>query len=102
MKLGFERISDVTDQYVARTKRDAEQQYVSIRSALSNTLCRQEWLVQQENCITGARSLNEQDLHVCVCVCVCGWRGVTDSKTKKRCNSGGGAWRPAQKYQNVD
>jgi hypothetical protein len=30
MKLGFDRMSDVTDQYVARTKRDAEQQYVSI------------------------------------------------------------------------
>ena len=30
MKLGFERMSDVTDQYVTRTKREAEQQYVSI------------------------------------------------------------------------
>jgi hypothetical protein len=56
-------MSDVTDQYVARSKRVAEDQYVSIRSAPSNTLRQQEWLVDQVSFIAGARSLNEQDLH---------------------------------------
>jgi hypothetical protein len=61
--LEFKRISCVTDQYVKRTRNVAETQYVSIKSALQHTLGLQGWTVSQKSFITGARSLNERDLH---------------------------------------
>ena len=51
-----------TDQYITLSKRVAEDQYASIRSALDKTLRPQGWLVRQVSLIAGARSLNEQDL----------------------------------------
>jgi hypothetical protein len=56
-------MSSVTDQYVKRAKHVAEAQYVSILSALQRTFGFQGWTVKQKNFITGARSLDEGDLH---------------------------------------
>ena len=61
--LEFKRMFCVTDQYVKRVKNVAVPQYVSIKSALERTFDRQGWSVIQRSFITGARSLNEQDLH---------------------------------------
>ena len=61
--LELKRMSCVTDQYVKRTKKVAVDQYVSIKSALERTFGRQGWTVSQRTFISGARSLNEQDLH---------------------------------------
>ncbi len=55
-------MSDVTDQYVTRAKRVTVGQYVSKKSALEQTLGPQGWLVSQRSLITGARSLNEENL----------------------------------------
>jgi len=56
-------MSDVTDHYTVPVKQVVENQYVSIRSVLSKTMCLQRgWLVKQLSFIGGARSLNEQDL----------------------------------------
>ena len=52
--LEFKRMSDVTDQYVTRPKRVTVAQYVSIKSALEQTLDHQGWLVNQRNFITGS------------------------------------------------
>ena len=60
--LEFKRMSDVTDRYVKRAKRVAIAQYVSIKSALEQTLDRQGWLMNQRSFIVGVRSLNEKDL----------------------------------------
>ena len=60
--LDFQRMSDVTDQYLRRARQVAEDQYDSLRIALSNTLQRQGWVVKQISFIAGARSQNEQDL----------------------------------------
>ncbi len=59
----FKRMSCVTDQYVRRTRNVAEAQYVSIKSALEQTLGPQGWIVSQRSFIAGARSLNEKNLH---------------------------------------
>ena len=60
--LEFKRMSDVTNQYIIRTKRVAEEQYTSLRSVLTITIQRQGWKVEQVNFILGARSLNEEEL----------------------------------------
>jgi len=60
--LEFKHMSDVTDQYLLRARLKAENQYASLRSALSDTIHRQGWKVEQISFITGARSVNEQDL----------------------------------------
>ena len=61
--LEFKRMSCVTDQYVRRARNVVENQYVSIKSALERTLGPKGWIVSQRSFITGARSLNEKDLH---------------------------------------
>ena len=61
--LEFKHMSCVTDQYVRRARNVAETQYAPIKSDLLQTLGLQGWTVSQENFITGARSLNEKDLH---------------------------------------
>ncbi len=55
-------MSDVTNQYIVRAKRVGEAQYLSLRSALTKTMKHQGWKVEQNNCIGGARSVNEEDL----------------------------------------
>ena len=54
--------SDVCDRYLTRAKRTAEDQYSSLRSAISETIQCQGWKVEQIAFITGARSVNKQDL----------------------------------------
>ena len=60
--LEFRRMSCVTEEYVTRTRNVSVTQYVSINSALDRTLGPQGWSVRQKIFITGAQSLNEQDL----------------------------------------
>ena len=60
--LEFKRMSDVTSHYMVRTKRVAETQYVSLRSALTITMQRQGWKIEEVSFITGTWSLNEEDL----------------------------------------
>ena len=61
--LEYKRMSDVTDNYFLRAKLRAENQYESLRRALSrNTIQRQGWMVGQVSFIVGARFLNEQNL----------------------------------------
>jgi len=60
--LEFKRMSDVTDQYILRARQAVEEQYSSLRTALSTTLQHQGWVVKQVSFIAGARSLNEEDL----------------------------------------
>ena len=60
--LEFKRMSDVTNQYIIRAKRVSEAQYTSLRSTLAITMQRQGWKVEQVSIITGARSLNEEEL----------------------------------------
>ncbi len=50
--LDFKRMSDVTDQYVTRSKHVAEAQYESIKSTLKRTLGPQGWLVRLRSVIT--------------------------------------------------
>ena len=58
----FKRMSDVTNRYVVGTKCVAEEQYASFRSALSKTMQRPGWIVEQISFIAGARFLNEEEL----------------------------------------
>ena len=51
--LEFKHMSDVTSHYKVRTKRVGESQYVSLRSALSITMQRQGWKVEQVSFISG-------------------------------------------------
>jgi hypothetical protein len=60
--LEHKRMSDVCDRYITRAKRTAEDQYASLRSAISTAIQRQGWKVEQISIITGARSVNKQDL----------------------------------------
>ena len=60
--LEFKRMSDVTDQYLIRTRSWADNQYESLRRALGVTLQRQGWQVEQISFIAGSRSLDEQNL----------------------------------------
>ena len=55
-------MSDVTRHHIVRAKREAETQYSSLRSVLAMTIQCQSWKVEQISFITGARSLNEEDL----------------------------------------
>jgi len=59
--LEHKRMSDVCDQYVVRAKREAEDQYASFRKAISATIGRTGWQVEQISFITGARSVNKKD-----------------------------------------
>jgi hypothetical protein len=56
-------MSCVTDQYVKLTKHVAEDEYVSLKSVLQKTLGLHGWTVNQRSFMSGARSLNEKDLH---------------------------------------
>ena len=58
----FKRMSDVTNQYVVRAKRESEQQYQSFRSVLSKTIQRPGWMVEQIRFIAGPWSLNKEEL----------------------------------------
>ena len=60
--LEFKRMSDITDQYLTRTKSRTENQYASLRRDLGTTIQRQGWRVEQIRFIEGSRSLNEEDL----------------------------------------
>ena len=55
-------MSDVTNHYVVRPKREVEEQYESLRSAIGKSMQRQGWMVEQISFIAGARSLNEEEL----------------------------------------
>jgi hypothetical protein len=52
----------VAKEYLTRAKITAEDQYVSLRSAISKAIQREGWKVEQISFITGARSVNKQDL----------------------------------------
>ena len=60
--LEFKRMSDITDQYLIRTRPRPENQYVSLRRDLGETIQSQDWRVEQISFITGSRSLHEEDL----------------------------------------
>jgi hypothetical protein len=55
-------MSDVCDRYLTRAKRTVEDQYVSLRRVISVVIHREDWKVEQIRFITGARSVNKQDL----------------------------------------
>ena len=55
-------MSDVCDRYLTRAKLTGENQYASLRSAISEVIQRQGWKVEQISFITGARLVNKQDL----------------------------------------
>ena len=55
-------MSDVTNHYVVRAKRETEEQYESLRSALSKTIQHKGWMVEQMSVITGVLSLNDAEL----------------------------------------
>ncbi len=59
--LEHKRMSDVCEQYLVRAKSTAENQYASLRSALSTVIQRQSWKVEQVSFITGARSVDKRD-----------------------------------------
>ena len=54
-------MSDVCDQYVVRAKREAEDQYESLHSAISGAIQRVGWKVEQVSFITGEHSVNKKD-----------------------------------------
>ena len=54
-------MSDVCEQYLVRVKRTPENQYASLRSALSTVIQRQNWKVEQVSFITGARSVDKRE-----------------------------------------
>ena len=61
--LEFNLMSDVTDQHLERSRQKVtEDQYDSLRSDLSKTIEHQGSMVNRISFITGARSLNEEDL----------------------------------------
>ena len=60
--LEHNRMSDVCDQYLTRAKHTEEDQYESLRSVISVVIHREDWRVDQISFITGARSVNKQDL----------------------------------------
>ena len=60
--LEHKRMSDVCDQYLTRAKHTEEDQYVSLHSAISVAIQCEGWRVEQISFITGARSVNKQDL----------------------------------------
>ena len=54
-------MSDCCEHYLVRAKKTAENQYVSLRSAINKVIHRQSWKVDQVSFITGARSVDKQD-----------------------------------------
>jgi hypothetical protein len=60
--LEHKRISDVCDRYLIRVKSTAQNQYASLRSAISTVIQCQGWKVEHISFITGARSVDKQDL----------------------------------------
>jgi hypothetical protein len=60
--LEHKRMSDVCDRYLTRAKITEEDQYVSLRSAISKAIQREGWRVEQIRFITGAHLVNKQDL----------------------------------------
>ena len=60
--LEHKRMSDVCDRYLTRAKITAEDQYVSLRSAISKAIQREGWRVEQSRFITRAHLVNKQDL----------------------------------------
>ena len=60
--LEFKRMSDVTNHYIVRVKREAVAQYESLRSALDKTTQYQGWTVKQVSFVSGVWSLNEEEL----------------------------------------
>ena len=60
--LEFKRMSDVTNHYIVRAKREAEAHYESLRSMLVKTMKHQGWRVEQVSFVAGVRSLNEEEL----------------------------------------
>ena len=59
--LEHKRMSDCCEHYLVRAKKTAEDQYASLRSAISKVIQRQIWKVDQVSFITGARSVDKQD-----------------------------------------
>ena len=59
--LEHKRMSDVCERYLVRAKSTAENQYASLRSAISTVIQRQGWKVEQVSFITGARSVDKRD-----------------------------------------
>ncbi len=53
---------DVCERYLVRAKSTTENQYASLRSAISTVIQCQGWKVEQISFITGARSVEKQDL----------------------------------------
>ena len=60
--LEFKLMSDVTNHYIVRAKREAEVQYECLRSALDKTMQHQGWMAKQVSFIADTRSLNEEEL----------------------------------------
>jgi hypothetical protein len=56
-------MSDVTNQYIVRDKRETEAQYTvtSLRSGMVITMQRQGWRVKQVSFVAGVWSLNEEE-----------------------------------------
>ncbi len=61
--LEHKRMSDVCERYLVRAKSTTENQYVSLRRAISTVIQRQGWKVEQISFITGVRSVDKQDLN---------------------------------------
>ena len=59
--LEHKRMSDCCERYLVRVKSTAENQYASLRSAISTVIHRQGWKVDQISFITGARSVDKRD-----------------------------------------
>ena len=59
--LEHKRMSDDCEQYLVRAKSTTENQYASLRSALSTVIQCQVWKVEQVSFITGARSVDKRD-----------------------------------------
>jgi hypothetical protein len=60
--LEHKRMSDFCERYLVRVKSTTENQYVSLRSVISTVIQCQDWKVEQFSFITGARSVDKQDL----------------------------------------
>jgi len=60
--LEHKRMSYVCERYLIRAKGTAKNQYVSLRTAISSVIQSQGWKVEQISFITGARSVDKQDL----------------------------------------
>jgi hypothetical protein len=54
-------MSDVCERYLVRSKSTTENQYASLRSAISTVIQRQDWKVEQISFITGTRSVDKRD-----------------------------------------